>query len=79
MTYEIELYHLGVCTKRICYDSRRDFIRDYVRLSESTTIYTQAIIDGVKRNTGWMDRFLRRNKVQRNIPGVCGVGGKARI
>lgn len=75
MTYEIEIYYMGVCTKRICYDSRREFIRDYMRLSESTSIYTQAIVDGVKRNTGWMNRFLRRNKVQRGMQ-AFGAGGK---
>ena len=70
VTYEIEIYHMGVCTKRICYDSRREFIQDYMRLSESESIYTQAIVDGVKRNTGWMNRFLRRNKVMRSMPRI---------
>ncbi len=70
VTYEIEIYHMGVCTKRVCYDSRKEFIQDYMRLSESESIYTQAIVDGVKRNTGWMNRFLRRNKVMRSMPRI---------
>lgn len=70
VTYEIEIYHMGVCTKRVCYDSRKEFIQEYMRLSESESIYTQAIVDGVKRNTGWMNRFLRRNKVMRSMPRI---------